>query len=128
LFNNHEGLELWNDGWDYKKRPNLHKMMEYLNQQLLQGKYASLKESTNALNSATHGDPLSARWNVVLRDDGAPVFLPSKNITSPQLADEICADVIPWVVATMGIMCAAFGQEDAISDAPKDNAPSRMVN
>ncbi len=111
LFNNPEGLEIWNDGWDFKKRPSLQKMMEYLNQQLLQGKYASLKGTTNALNSATHGDPLSARWNVVLRDDGAPVFLPSKNLTSPQLADEICADVIPWVAATMGIMCAAFGQE-----------------
>jgi Family of unknown function (DUF5677) len=128
LFNNPEGLEIWNDGWDYKKRPSLQKMMEYLNQQLLQGKYPSLKGSTNALNSATHGDTLSARWNVVLRDDGAPVFLPSKNLTSPQLADEICADVIPWLAATMGIMCAAFGQDDAIPDKPKSNVPSILIN
>jgi hypothetical protein len=103
-------------------------MMEYLNQQLLQGKYASLKGSTNALNSATHGDPLSARWNVVLRDDGAPVFLPSKNLTSPQLADEICADVIPWVAATMGIMCAAFGQELSTPNVQIPNLRSEVVN
>lgn len=111
LSKNSNALQIWDDGWKYNKRPKLQEMVEYLNKELLQGAFASLKGFTHELNSATHGDPLSAQWNVVLRDDGAPVFPVSKNLSSPQLADEICAEVIPWLAATMGIMSAAFGQE-----------------
>jgi len=111
LSKNSDALQVWDDGWEYNKRPKLQEMVEYLNRELLQGKFASLKGFAHELNSATHGDPLSAQWNVVLRDDGTPVFPVSKNLSSPQLADEICAETIPWLAATMGIMCAAFGQE-----------------
>ena len=110
LSKNPDALQIWDDGWKYNKRPKLQEMVEYLNKELLQGAFASLKGFAHELNSATHGDPLSAQWNVILRDDGAPVFPISKNLTSPQLADEICAEVIPWLAATMGIMSAAFGQ------------------
>lgn len=110
LFNNPEGLRIWDSGWKYGERPNLQRMVEYLNDRLLKGNGSSVRGFTRDLNSATHGDPLSARWNVVLRD-GIPVFLPSKNLQSPGLADEICAETIPWLAATTGIMSAAFGQE-----------------
>lgn len=66
---------------------------------------------TRDLNSATHGDPLSAKWNIIAREDGTAVFLPTKNLHSPELADEICAETLPWLAATTGIMNAAFGQE-----------------
>jgi len=93
-------------------------MVEYLNRELLKDKCGSLKGFAHELNSATHGDPLSAKWNVILREDGAPVFPVSKNLSSPQLADEICAEVIPWLAATMGIMSAAFGQEATAPGKP----------
>jgi hypothetical protein len=112
LFNNPNALQIWNDGWKHGKRPTLQQMVEHLNQKLLQGFFPSLKGFTHDLNSATHGDPLSARWNVVLRDDEVPVFLPSKNLHSPGLTDEICAETIPWLAATMGVMSAAFGQQE----------------
>jgi len=110
LFRNHDAQRIWDDGWKHDKRPSLQKMVEYLNEEMLHGHFQSMKGFTHDLNSATHGDPLSARWNVVLRD-GVPVFLPSKNLGSPGLADEICAETIPWLAATMGIMSAAFGEE-----------------
>jgi hypothetical protein len=118
LAKNPDALKIWDDGWEYNQRPKLQQMVEYLNKELLQGKYASLKGFTHELNSATHGDPLSAKWNVILREDGAPVFPVSKNLSSPQLADEICAEVIPWLAATMGIMSATFGQEATASGKP----------
>ncbi len=118
LSKNPNGLQIWDDGWKHNNRPKLQQMIEYLNQELPRGAYASLKGFTHELNSATHGDPLSAQWNVVLREDGAPVFPVSKNLSSPQLADEICAEVIPWLAATMGIMSAAFGQEPTASGKP----------
>lgn len=118
LSKNPSALQIWDDGWKYNKRPRLQEMIEYLNKELLQGAFASLKGFAHELNSATHGDPLSAQWNVILRDDGAPVSPVSKNLSSPQLADEICAKVIPWLAATMGIMRSAFGQESAADGKP----------
>ncbi len=128
LFKNPAGLEIWDDGWDYKKRPKLQQMIEYLNEHLLSERFDSLKGFTHDLNSATHGDPFSARWNIVLRDDGVPVFLTSKNLTSPKLADEICAEVIPWLAATMGIMSAAFGESGPTSCGSRTDPGSKIVN
>lgn len=118
LSKNPDALPIWDDGWKYSMRPKLKQMVECLNEELLQGKYASLKGFTHELNSATHGDSLSAQWNVIFRADGTPVLPVSKNLSSPQLADEICAEVIPWLAATMGIMSATFGQEAATSGKP----------
>ena len=111
LFHNPAAQQIWDAGWKYGERPNLQRMVEYLNNHLLKEDGLSVKGFTKDLNSATHGDPLSARWNVVLRD-GIPVFLPSKNLESPGLADEICAETIPWLAVTTGVMSAAFGQAD----------------
>jgi hypothetical protein len=113
LFNNAEAMKIWNDGWEHRKRPTLQKMIEAIYEKVQKGSLTSLKGITRDLNSATHGDPLSAKWNVVLRDDGVPVFLPSKNLKSPGLADEICAETIPWLAATMEVMSEAFGEQEA---------------
>jgi hypothetical protein len=119
LFKNPEGLKIWDDGWEYNKRPKLQAMVEYLNQELLQrDAMSTVKGFAHELNSATHGDPLSAQWNVILNQDGDPMHPVSKNLSSPQLADEICVDVIPWLAATMGIMSAAFGEESYMSGKP----------
>lgn len=111
LFKNPDALRIWEDGWKHGKRPTLQRMVENLSDKVQQDAFASMQGFTHDLNSATHGDPFSARWNVVLRDDVVPVFLPSKNLHSPGLADEICAETIPWLAATMGVMSAAFGEQ-----------------
>jgi hypothetical protein len=111
LFKKPDALQIWDEGWKHDKRPSLQRMVEYLNDSLLQGPLPSMKGFTHAPNSATHGDPLSARWNVVLNKEGMPVFLPSKNLDSPGLADEICAETIPWLAATMGMMSVAFVED-----------------
>jgi len=110
VFHNSEGLELWNQGWDYRKRPTLQKMADYLNEKLLHGQ-SPMKGFSQAFNSATHGDPFSAQWNVVFHE-GVPVFPVSKNLCSPGLADEICAEAIPWLASAMGMMSAAFNQRE----------------
>jgi len=115
---NLSALQIWDDGWKYNKRPTLQQMVENLNRGMLQGKYESLRGFAHEMNSVVHGDPLSARWNAIAREDGALVFPVSKNLSSPQIADEICADVIPWLAATMAIMSAAFGQDTALSAKP----------
>lgn len=83
LFKKPDAQQIWDDGWKHGKRPNLQQMVEYLNSTLSQGALPSMKGFTHALNSATHGDPLSAQWNVVLREDGAPVFFPPRTYNPP---------------------------------------------
>ena len=92
-------------------------MVEYLNEEMLHGAYPSMKGFTQDFNSVTHGDPFSAKWNIVL-SEGIPVFPVSKNLNSPQLADEICAEAIPWLAATMGMMAAGFGPEESTTGKP----------
>jgi hypothetical protein len=112
LSKNPDGIQKWEDGWQHNKRPSLQKMVEYLNTELLQRDVKeTLKGFANEMNSAIHGDPLSAQWNVTLNEFGFPMHPVSKNLTSPQLADEICVDVIPWLVTTMGTMAEIFGQQ-----------------
>ena len=114
---NPAALRIWDEGWKYNRRPSFQEMLEYLNHHVLGGAAVpSLKGFTYDWNSATHGDPMSARWNVVLNHEGVPVFPVSKNLASPGLADEICAEVIPWLATTMGMMSAAFGQENSSPD------------
>jgi hypothetical protein len=115
LYQKPEALKIWNEGWEHRKRPSLQKMIEELNEKIQKGSAGSLKGITHELNSATHGDPLSAKWNVVLRDDGMPVFLPSKNLKSPGLADEVCAETIPWLATTMVVMSEAFSPANPVA-------------
>jgi hypothetical protein len=125
LWKKPDALPIWDAGWKHNRRPKLQEMVEYLNKEILESEFAAVKGFTHELNSATHGDPLSAKWNVVLREDGAPVFPVSKNLSSPQLADEICAEVIPWLAAATGIMNHAFGQESETTD--KRNGSTLVV-
>ena len=37
-------------------------------------------------------------------------ILSHKNLHTPELADEICAETIPWLAVAMVVMSAAFGQ------------------
>lgn len=123
LFKNPAGLRIWDDGWKHGKRPTLQQMVDWLNENVLNRPVPSVKGFTHAMNSATHGDPMSAQWNVIINDAGKPVFLASKNLHSPQLADEICAETMPWIAATMGIMSHAFGEETDSSQRATALAP-----
>ncbi len=106
-----EDLDIWNDGWEYRKRPNLQAMMEGIRERLTPEADKLPRGITGEWNSVTHGDPFSARWNVA-NFDGVVKFPVSKNLKAPHVVDEICAEAIPWLASTMGMMCAAFGEEE----------------
>ncbi len=117
LRKNPGALDVWEKGWNHNERPKLQNMMAYLNKRSESGGLSSVDGITYELNSALHGDPFSARWNVVLAEDGAPVYPVSKNMQSPALADEICGETIPWLAAVCGVMSDAFlGRVDIASD------------
>jgi hypothetical protein len=106
-----EDLGLWNDGWDYKKRPSLYTMLERIRARVSASSPQFPKVVTFEWNSATHGDPFSSRWNVAIFN--GVVYQPvSKNLKAPNVVDEVCAEAIPWLAATMGMMGAAFGKDE----------------
>lgn len=104
-----EDLYIWNEGWEYRKRPSLQGMLEGVRERLTPGAEKFPKGITGDWNSATHGDPFSARWNLAIID-GVPSFPVAKNLNVPHVVDEICAEAIPWLASTMGMMGAAFGE------------------
>lgn len=110
LHTNPEDLPLWTDGWDYKKRPSLYTMLEGIRAKVTANFPKLPKDVTFEWNSATHGDPFSSRWNIA-DFDGVVSFPVAKNLRAPNLVDDICAEVIPWLASTMGMMAIAFGKD-----------------
>ncbi len=100
-YNNKYGLEIWKNGWKYKERPGLQKMIDIISQ----GKFSGV---TELYNSLTHGDPDSTIWNTVQLDNGVVGYSVSKIINDPALCDRICLDVLGWLAAIMGIAAGAF--------------------
>ena len=69
-------------------------------------------ESTKDYNSLIHGKPDSAPWNHVVLSDGSIGHASSKIINRPELCDEVCAQVIPWVAVIQGMMAAYFPNKE----------------
>ncbi len=105
-------LGIWDDGWDYKKRPSLYTMLERIRVKASANSPQFPKDVTFEWNSATHGDPFSSRWNLAIFD-GVISHPVSKNLRAGNVVDEVCAEVIPWLASTMGMMGAAFCKEES---------------
>jgi len=63
-------------------------------------------ELTKIYNSLIHGKPDSGPWNQVILSDGSVGHASSKIINRPDLCDEVCAQVIPWVAVIQAMMAA----------------------
>lgn len=71
------------------------------------------RDLTAAMNSLMHAKPDSAPWNlVVLREDRVGHAV-SKILNRPGLCDDLCANVIPWLVEVQRMMAAYFPEEPA---------------
>ena len=70
-------------------------------------------ELTKDYNSLIHGKPDSAPWNHVVLSDGSIGHASSKIINRPDLCDEVCAQVIPWVAVIQGMMAAYFPNKES---------------
>ncbi|EAR08898.1 hypothetical protein [Reinekea blandensis] len=106
-----EKIHLWVEGWPHKKSPSLAKMFEEINRKESVGPELKGYELTAPLNSLVHGKPDSAPWNSVLMGDGKYGHAPSKITNNPELCNELCADVLPWLTIITSMMCAYFPNE-----------------
>ena len=98
----------WNEGWQYRDAPSLAKMFEKIQKQQGREEFVKGFELTKIYNSLIHGKPDSGPWNQVALSDGSIGHASSKIINRPDLCDEVCGQVIPWVAVIQGMMAAYF--------------------
>jgi hypothetical protein len=65
------------------------------------------------MNSLLHAKPDSAPWNLVSIGEDGLGHAVSKILNRPELCDDLCANVIPWVAVVQGMMAAYFLSEPA---------------
>lgn len=112
-------IEKWKKGWQHNNAPSLARMFEVIQRQQGREEFVKGFELTKTLNSLVHGKPDSGPWNHVVLSDGSVGHASSKIINRPDLCDEVCAQVIPWVAVIQGMMAAYFpNEESARPDGP----------
>lgn len=108
-----EKVSLWENGWNHGAAPSLAKMFEDINKKEEGRRKIKGYELTAPLNSLVHGKPDSAAWNSIVMGDGQFGSAPSKMLSSPELCDELCADILPWLTTIPTMMTAYFPEKSA---------------
>jgi hypothetical protein len=101
-------IRKWNRGWRHDEAPSLAKMIESLASATGYPTMFKGHQATATLNSVLHGKPDSAIWSLTPLNDGTFGHAPSKQLSSPDFCDEVCANAIPWLVCVQGMMGAYF--------------------
>ena len=71
------------------------------------------RDLTASMNSLLHAKPDSAPWNLVSMGEKGLGHAVSKILNRPELCDDLCANVIPWVAVVQSMMAAYFPHEPA---------------
>ena len=107
-------IECWNQGWQQKDAPGLAKMFDEIQSKLGRDPAVPGRDLTAAMNSLLHAKPDSAPWNLISIGEGQVGHAVSKILDRPDLCDDLCASVIPWVAVVQGMMAAYFPNEPAV--------------
>jgi hypothetical protein len=101
-------IDRWKRGWDQGDAPSLSKMFDAI--QAIQKRNPTVpgRDLTAPMNSLLHSKPDSAPWNIVKLGEGGFGHAVSKILDRPELCDELCANLIPWLAVVAGMMAAYF--------------------
>jgi hypothetical protein len=108
-----EEIECWNRGWQQKESPGLAKMFDAIQAKQDRNPRVPGRDRTASMNSLLHAKPDSAPWNLISMGDDRVGHAVSKILKRPDLCDDLCANVIPWVAVVQGMMAAYFPDEPA---------------
>ncbi len=108
-----EKIECWNRGWQQKEAPGLAKMFDAIQAKQDRNLRVPGRDLTASMNSLMHAKPDSARWNLISIGENRVGHAVSKILNRPDLCDDLCANVIPWVAVVQGMMAAYFPNEPA---------------
>lgn len=106
-----EEIDRWDRGWHYRNAPSLAKMLEAIQRKQQRDPVIRGGDLTAAMNSLVHAKPDSAPWNLIPLGDEAVGHATSKILNRPDLCDDLCATVIPWLAVVQAMMAAYFPDE-----------------
>lgn len=121
-----EEIEKWNQGWHQRDAPSLAKMFEAIQKKQQRDSIVRGSDLTAAMNSLLHAKPDSAPWNLVPVGKDGVGHAVSKILNRPELCDELCANVIPWLVVVQGMMAAYFSNETSIQQSAAVDGATRL--
>ncbi len=122
LHDNPTEIDKWNRGWQQNEAPGLAKMFDAIQLKLQHSPKIPGRDLTAQMNSLLHAKPDSAPWNMILLDETRHGHAVSKILDRPELCVDLCANVIPWLAAVVGMMTAYFPSE---SDSNPDGEDLR---
>ncbi|MBF6568130.1 MAG: hypothetical protein IVW54_04545 [Candidatus Binataceae bacterium] len=121
-----EEIKKWNRGWHLKDAPSLATMIDAIKSKLKPDSPVRGSDLTAAMNSLLHAKPDSAPWNLVRLGEKGVGHAVSKILNRPELCDDLCGNVIPWLVIIQAMMAAYFPNEpSAQQSVPVDIAARR---
>ncbi len=104
-------IERWNRGWHVSDAPSLAQMFDAIQAKWQRDRMVRGRDLTAPMNSLLHAKPDSAPWNLIPLGETEVGHAVSKILNRPDLCDELCADVIPWVAVVQAMMAAYFADE-----------------
>jgi hypothetical protein len=104
-------IDRWNRGWHHQDAPGLAKMFDAIQAKQQRDPTVRGRDLTASMNSLLHAKPDSAPWNLVSIGEKGLAHAVSKILNRPELCDDLCANVIPWVAVVQGMMAAYFPRE-----------------
>ncbi len=112
-----EEIERWNRGWQCQDAPGLARMFDAI--QAAQERIPRVpgRDLTANMNSLMHAKPDSAPWNLIALGEDRIGHAVSKILDRPELCEDLCANVIPWVAVVQSMMAAYF--PDKLDAAPR---------
>ncbi len=106
-----EEIEKWNRGWHAGDAPGLANMFDAIQKKQQHDPAVPGRDLTASMNALLHAKPDSAPWNLVPMGEGRLGHAVSKILNRPELCDDLCAKLIPWVAVVQGMMAAYFPHE-----------------
>ena len=101
-------IDRWNRGWHQKDAPGLAKMFEAIQAKQDHNSPVRGGDLKASMNSLLHAKPDSAPWNLISMGEGRLGHAVSKILNRPDLCDDLCANVFPWVGVLQAMMAAYF--------------------
>ena len=108
-------IDRWNRGWHQGDAPGLAKMFDAIQAKGHRDPSVPGRELTASMNSLLHAKPDSAPWNLIPLGETGLGHAPSKILNRPDLCDDLCDNVIPWLAVIPAMMAAYFPNEPAAS-------------
>ena len=97
-----DALDLWEDGWRHKVRPNLPEMLKMGDPQK---DLESARKVCRTLDHLVHGDPMGADFNLISLGEQGLGYAVGRVVNHPELCDFVCDQAISW----LSILCAMMG-------------------